>query len=569
MFANIRKHQKWLWFLISGAVIISFVWYFNPNSRNGATSVFGADPTVGTMNGRSITRSELMEARREASMLYFFTRGSWPGSDEFSRGAEESIEQEAKNRIFLKQKAKDLKIDATPAEVANWMAEFFGTHDKPFTEADYDRLVKQMLAPKGITEGDLNKFARGQVAIMHLASVAGAAGRLVTPQEAEAEYRSENEQVATEAVFFAATNYIDKVKLDPAALLTFYTNNVANYIEQPKMILTYVGFDATNYLAEADKKLSAVTNLSQKIAEMYQQRGTNFYTDTNGMVMTPDAAKAKILQDERHGLALLEARKAANEFAEELFNLPGGKQVANLETLAASKGLKVRTTEPFSQYEGPKGLDLPERFGQLASNLSPGEPFIEEPVVGPEGVYVMALKGQIERRIPKFEEKKDQVTEDYKRQQSSTLAQMNGIAFQSKLTNAMAAGKTFAAAATELGEKPVTIAPFSQASRTIPGLDPRVNISQLKNVAFALKAGETSGFTRSADGGFVLHVSKYIPAADDAVKNALPDFITQMQRTGQGEAFSEWFSKQVAAANIKLVTDRKPGTPGAAGQEAQ
>ena len=43
-----------------------------------------------------------------------------------------------------------------------------------------------------LTEADLNRFARGEIATRHLMHVAGMPGKLVTPQEAEAQYRREN-----------------------------------------------------------------------------------------------------------------------------------------------------------------------------------------------------------------------------------------------------------------------------------------------------------------------------------------------------------------------------------------
>src|ERR1051325_9527665 len=85
MFANIRRHQKWLWILISGAVIISFVWYFNPNTRYGNRGAVNFSAAVGSVNGRSISRSEYLQIQNEAQIRHRFVYGSWFGEDEFSR----------------------------------------------------------------------------------------------------------------------------------------------------------------------------------------------------------------------------------------------------------------------------------------------------------------------------------------------------------------------------------------------------------------------------------------------------------------------------------------------------
>src|SRR5205814_73579 len=106
--------------------------------------------------------------------------------------------------------------------------------------------------------------------------------RLITPQEAETQYRRENQQVAADAVFFNASNYVAKVNLDPANITRHYSNQMQNFRVPETVQVSYVAFPATNYLADADKVIAGVTNLSQMIDQQYAQRGTNFYTDASG-----------------------------------------------------------------------------------------------------------------------------------------------------------------------------------------------------------------------------------------------------------------------------------------------
>src|ERR1051325_4131494 len=552
MFANIRRHQKWLWYVISAAVIISFTWYLNPSNRrhSGGGMVEG---TVGAINGRPITRTEYFNTQKDANLKYLFTFGSWYGSDEFSKQNEGFIDRETRQRLFLNEKARELGIQVTPENVANWIRELFG-RDKPFTENEYNQLLKN-LGQKGVTEADLNRYVREEVAIHHLVQVAGLPGKLVTPQEAEAQYRRENQQVSAEAVIFSASNYLAKVNLDQTNIAAHYTKQNQNFREPDKMQVAYVECPATNYFAEAEKALAGITNLSQQIDEVYRQRGTNFYTDANGMPMTADAAKAKIREDEKTQIALREARRIATAFEEELLNKPS-KNATNLFELAKTKGLTVKVTPPFSQFEPVKGMEAPEKFNQAAFALTPEEPFIEEPIVGENAVYVAGLEKKIPSHVPPLAEIQAKVTEDYKRMQSREMATKAGQEFYSKLTAALAGGKAFNAAAFEAGYTVMTLAPFSMVSRTIQGLDPRIDPSAVKNTAFALKEGETSQFVPTRDGGFILRVNKFIPVSDSEVKSGLPNYLAGLQKSRQSEAFNEWFSKEFQAAKLQLVTDR-------------
>jgi hypothetical protein len=166
------------------------------------------------------------------------------------------------------------------------------------------------------------------------------------------------------------------------------------------------------------------------------------------------------------------------------------------------------------------------------------------------------LEKKIPSHVPPLAEIQAKVTEDYKRMQSREMASRAGQEFYSKMSAALAAGKAFNAAAFESGYSVTTLASFSVVSRAIQGLDPRIDPSAVKNTAFSLKEGETSQFVPTRDGGFILHVNKFIPVSDAEVKAALPNYLAGLQKSGQSEAFNEWFSKEFQAAKLQLVTDR-------------
>jgi hypothetical protein len=568
MFANIRRHQKWLWYLIAGAVIISFVWWMNPNQQGGGGGgMFNA--SVGTINGRDISRTEFFEIQKDAALQYFFTYGTWYNSgDEMSRQNEGFMDRAIRSRLLLKDKARELGIHPTPENVADWIRDFFG-RGKPFTEAEYNQLLENFKS-RGVSEADLNRFARAEVATVHLMQVAGASGRLVTPQEAEEKYRRENRQVSADAVFFSASNYVAKVNMDATNIARHFTNQQQNFRVNEQVQISYVAFPATNHFAEADRVLATVTNLNQQLDQIYMQRGSNYYTDATGLPMTPEAAKAKIKEDERLRIALVEARKVATTFAEDLLNAtnatPGKPKSAALDELAQKKNYPVKVSEPFTQYDIPAGMDVPGKFSELVFQLTPEEPFVAEPVVGGEAVYIVALNKRIPSHVPPFAEIQEKVAEDYKRIESQRLAREAGQAFHRNFAAGQAAGKAFNAIAFESGLSVTTLAPFSMTSRTITGLDPRVSPSQVKNAAFALKEGETSQFVATMDGGFVLHVNKFIPVSDTDVKMALPGFIANLQRSGESQAFQEWINREFQGAKLSLVTDRTEGETNSAAQ---
>src|ERR1044071_2623221 len=110
MFANIRRHQKWLWYIIAGAVIISFTWYLNPSNQGGRGGGGMFDSNVGKINGRDITRAEYGHVQKNPPRKYFFNYGIWYASAEFTRQNEGFIDREVRQRLFLLEKARELNV---------------------------------------------------------------------------------------------------------------------------------------------------------------------------------------------------------------------------------------------------------------------------------------------------------------------------------------------------------------------------------------------------------------------------------------------------------------------------
>lgn len=562
MFAHIRRHQKWLWIFISAAVIISFVWYFNPNQQMGSPGSGTGTGAVGSLYGEPIMQRDYSNAYKEAVLHYLFSYGEWPVDNEVTRQLR-PVERETRQRLFLIRKLKDYNIQVSDEAVAEWIAQLFQDREtKKFHKEVLDRFF-QSLEQRRLTRADFERYARHQVGIAHLAAIAGASGKLVTPQEAEYAYRQENEKADVKLVTLSTSNYVAKVEITPEKVAEFYTNNQAMYSEPERLQLSYVAFPATNFTMLADEKLAAITNLNQEIDAIYQQRGAAFYTDASGQPLTPEAAKAKIKDEFRHEASMNEARRVAYEFASELERALEAKPPATnatnpaepLETLAAAKGLQAVVTEPFNQFAGPAGLNLPDQFVRGAFRLTAQEPIVPEPVSGENGVYVMAFKNRIPRELRPLEAVRAQATEQFRQREAMRLTREAGTALAAAITNGLAAGKDFESIVREAGFNPVDLPPFERTDRVVPGLPVSVDPSALANAAFDLAPGQASNYQPSRDGGFVVLTEKFVPASEEEVQRELPQYAEELRRRSAGQAFNEWFSKEMRLAQLSLAGD--------------
>ena len=557
MFASIRRHQKWLWFLIIAVVILSFVVFFSPTARydRGAR---GGDTDLGTIDGKPIARDQFIATYRESLLSYLFRYGEWPTKDAMSRQMDYDADAETRNRLLLLQRVHDLGIHVADDAAANWIANspVFKDREKGnFRKDSYDMFVKNKLAEAGLSETDFHRFARHEAAIQHLAAVVGGHGKLVSTAEAEMLFRQENEMASVSLVVLANTNYLASVKVTPDEIARFYTNRMSMYRTPERVQVSYVRFMATNFTAEAEQQLVSNTNLNQQLDQIYLQRGVNFFVEADGKPMAAAAAKEKIKGELKTELSLRAARRAAAAFAEELFAAKPATE-ATLEKLAQTKKLLSGVTAPFDQFNGPAEFRVLDQFTQAAFKLSTEEPF-SVPLPDQDSVFVIALKKRVPSEVPPLDSLRERVTSDFRQSQAREASRKAGELFQAAATNMIASGKSFQDAAAASKLTVITPSAFNKSTRALADLDPRVDLQNLKNAAFRLAPGEVSSFVSTADGGFVVYLRSLAPADDATVKAELPKFIQSLQQRRQMQAFNDWFLKEREIAKIESPTKSK------------
>ncbi|HEX4263434.1 MAG TPA: SurA N-terminal domain-containing protein [Verrucomicrobiae bacterium] len=538
MFGTIRKHQSWLWFVIIAVMVIGMITWQNQlgKSGNGQRS----SGNFGTLEGHVITETEFRNAESEATLQYLVRTHEWPDNAAHSNF---DLNREAYYRLFLIQRLEQYNIHTdndTVAQFANIILRQFGNGQA----IPLDALLEQ-LKPHGITAEDFQRFLEHYLSIQQLASVVGVNGQLVTPAEIQSLYVHEYQELAADAVFFTASNYLDKIpEPTPESLAQFYTNQQAEYREPEQMQVSYVLFNVTNLLSEAEQKIG-VTNLNREAEEALTRLGTN------GMRFgkTPEEARAKIRELFIQETALSNAYTKAISFQNELV-AKGAFNPTNLNALAREKGLEVKVSKPFDKEYGPSDLHLGSGYpvAELFNLLPPQEPLAQEPIRGTDGVYILAYDKSTPSRIPPLAEIHSRVTADYKNVQAMRLAQMNGRVFAQTATNELAHGKTFSTVAAASRVDPIEVPPFSLNTETLGKIEDMVEPTTFKEVSFGTPVGKLSGFTPTRDGGFVVHVRERLPVDQAKMKTQLPEFSKVVHQRREAEAFDMWFNREASAA---------------------
>lgn len=523
-----------MWWIIIAAIIITFVYWGSAiNGPRGGAG--GGRGNFGVINGETISQSNFLDAQREVMLSHFFSTGDWPDGGRKMSGFD--LEREIYFRLLLIQKQNELGIVASDEAVAKTAAERLRALNRG-NPVPLDAFQKNVLAQKNLTLEDFQRFVRHDVGVQQLIAITSLGGDLVTPQEIRSFYEREHQELSVQAVFFPATNYLAGVSVTPQAVSNFFELQSAQYRLPERVQVNYVKFAASNFLNEARAQLAQVTNLEAMIEAEYQQRGSNYFSEAK----SPEEAKAIIREQALNSNALMAARKQAMAFAGELFNqTPVAPDT--LVAFAREKGLTPLVSPPFDREEPPAGFEVRADFLRAAFALSADEPY-SQPLVGNDGVYVISLHKRLPSEIPAFESIRDRVSQDYRFREAVMKARQAGLNLYTAATNALAAGKSFAAVCSEANVRPVLPPPFSISSRTIEGIDGRMNLSQFKQAAFGTAPGQVSNFTPTGDGGVLVFVQAKLPLDEVRMKADLPAFARTVRQTRRGEAFNEWFRRE-------------------------
>ncbi len=517
MIGTIRKHSKWLWFVIIIATVISFIyWGAGPSRMGGGAGGIVAGGDFGSIYGHKVTQQAFIDTRNDFYLFYWFHSGEWP--DKNPNFSEADLNREIYVRLMLAQKANDLGIYVGNDEVvatANEMLRMLGRNGQALP---LNELVKQVLLPKHLTAQDFENFVRQYLVIEQLQQAIGLAGELITPQEAAAAYQRDHQELSAQIVFFSASNYLSSVAVTPAAVAQFYTNYLAEYRLPDRVQVSYVAFEMTNYLARAK-------------AELILDRAGN------------------------------DARKDANDFANAVFSMDPARP-ENLATVAKQKGLPVHVTAPFAGELGPEEFTAPPGFTKAAFALSPDEPFAG-PVAGPDAVYVLAFAKRLPSEIPPLEQIREHVTQDYQWREAILLARRAGTNFVRTLTG-MTADGGFASLCAAAGLQSQVLPAFSLSTPELPELGGRTDLNQLKQAVFTTPLGKTSGFEATSTGGFIVYVQSRLPIDQAKMNSEMPQYITALRRGRQSESFNQWVNLEANRELRATPVFRQLFRPGAA-----
>jgi SurA N-terminal domain len=539
MIETIRKHSKWLLYIIAGATIFTMVFYMGTGAvHSGNGGGVNTNEVGGDIYGKPVTQDMYDKMEKEVALELFFQYGEFP--DQNPQFTPEVKQQYIYMRMMEAEKADQLGVHVTLDQVEQAVANYylrsptlqraFGIHNE---SVPLNSFVNEALVPRGMTEDDFINFVHDDLAIQQVQTLYGLSGQLVTPQESTNEYIRENQEYSAQIIFFSASNFLSRVSVSSRDVGEFYTNYMANYRLPDRVQVSYVAFSLSNYLGKAESQLGS-SNLDLQVQNVITKYGADAAPDATN----EDQARAEIRNAIIRRQALQDAGTQADNFAQSVFNIqPASGQ--SLEVVAQQKGLTVEHPAPFSADYGPSEFTAPTAFTRTAFELSPQSP-LSEPVAGPDAIYVIGYQASLPSEIPSLDQISDRVAEDLRLRLATITAERAGTNFAHQLPIQMASGKSFAAVGFADGLEPKVLPPFSLRTQDMPELEGHATANQLMEVALVTPPGTASPFMPTEDGGFILYVQSKLPVDEEKMAEDMPQFMAGFRQARENQAYSDW-----------------------------
>ena len=499
MLTVIRKNQQVLMLVIAILTIIAFIWLYNPMTK---ANKYG-DNDVASVYGRVVQRAEIDRQVRGYQLAFAL------GLTDFIRdlggmGANEesSLSDFILNLLVIQHQSPILGVHPSDEAVAGVIKGLpLLQTDGAFDPAKYSAFIQEQLAPKGFTERQLEEIVRDSLRVKEIR-------RIVTSPVAVGEGQVREaariyQPVTAQILRFERDSFAKSATVAPEEIAAFYAKNKDGLQSREARSISYVVFDlpAGQQKLEGKEKTSAL----QKLADQAVETGKALRA---GVAKGVGFAKA--------------AEKAALHPV----------KVASVERDGSQAG-----KDSGVPAQVVAGAFRQAKTGEVSDIIQDGNSF-----------YIVTLEGVSPARQLELAEVTERIAGLLKSEKAAKLAAEAAAKSLEQIRAAMAAGSSFADAATKAGVK----------TQAITGVTPSdaksgQEVQALASSTLSLKEGELGPLQPAPWGAFAAYLQKRAPLTD-AQWNQYKATLSKTLLGNERELlFLEWLNSSRAAAQIKML----------------
>ena len=522
MVSLMRKYQQSLMVFVTFIVIICFVWFYNSSSNPGDRS--DAD-IAGKVYGRMVSGAEFKRMGRKFQICQRLGLQELIGGLGYEGNPRTRTEMVAENFIWnsfvLRHEADALGIVPTPEEIVGAVQKIpsLMTHGV-YDSVKYNQFVQGELAPNGFTTELLEELVADSLRLEKIKALLGATDRAAL-SELRSWYEMGNQKTDLSVIRLKLDDFKKEVKVSDEEVQKRFEEKKASLEELKKT------------MQPGDKTAQMRFEEMKAALEHPEKRKVKVIAFSLPKTEKPLAGKERVV-------AMQKLADVANDFAVAMT-----AKDAKLEDLAAKAGVPVVETPEFEESAPPKEIGGAPEAAEAAFRLTSEEPN-SDPVTTEGGYYMLQLSGITPATPMTLDDAKKQLTEEIIVERANESLTLKAADLRKKITEAMAAGKSFADAAKDAGAVAETFPTFSPSEPKMDQPDAR----EIMGRSGELNEGELSGFTPTQTGGLLIHIDKRLPVDEAGFEKEKPVLANQIDGMKKNAAFQQWLKARRSAAGF-------------------
>lgn len=543
MIENIRKYRGLIIVFIA-LVVFSLVIGIREEvftSRGGGDSLFRIDGrTYGQREFNQLGSSsfELTStmARSGDFGLFQFMMGLTSGAT----GPNDAPEKFFAHRILLRNAKEEFGVFPGDKEISERVRSMgaFADQEGNFSEENYRNFVTKYMGRLGLTENDLRELVSDIIAYEKISQIVGS-GLAVNRDIVAKELALQNQQVSGSLAHLSIDPFQEKIQPTDEEIREYWETIQDAFMTEPTRKFSYVL--VTPDLPEAEEEKESIADAAASEEQKKQKADEKAKKDA-------ELAEARRKKQ-------LETDQLVDDFVFQIEERKGG----DFEKLAAENQWEVKTTEMFPASEAPEDLAIAlrasSRGGKAVDELfrmevtSDPVSKISQPIAVGENQWLVArLDGDEPARTKTYEEAKEEARAQYVGEKADEALKTAIDEAREKIETALAAGKSFAEAATEAGLSGTK--DFEKITSTYQA-DPATEPRNLFEAVQYVEPGTLAKPVIESDRAFIVHVTTREIVKEENLAARIDSEIANRANQNQTFAITGWLAELTEKANIQ------------------
>lgn len=533
------KHNKWLFSGLLAVVIVTFVLTIGNQSFFGGQTVREAKSI--DYYGYDLNSPQDMRLVQQYAMI-----SAQLHPEDGIRG--QAVAQYAIMRLAALGLAGEIGVAApTKEQLQDYVEglEIFQKEDGSFDTEMYNRFREFASAQVDGGEKTLAKVLVEDYRIAKVREALGGPGYVI-PFGVEEQIRQRD---TGWTIALAQKSYADfQPELNPSEedVKAFYENNPARYQIPEELRVSAIRFNADSFTAEVPAPAEdALQTYFDRNSFRYQKQAGE------GEEQPPPVTLADVRDEVASDWTRQEARKLAQNssdaFVTKLYDAAITRDSEEFgKALDEFKGI-LSPLEPYARNSPPPSTGIPSQLFGSMWIYTTGDRYYSDPTVTTNGAAVLIFEELIPERLPAYEEVAAEVETDWRNEERRRLFSEKAQEWEKQIDDAVAEGKSFADAATELGFTVTNPDRFDGTS--VPR---EIYQLQLASEFVGLDQGDLSPVVLTSDAAAIFAVEvKEVPTidpADETFKEFMEQQIEGSARATSIQALSAWTDKTIRLA---------------------